>query len=33
VIGKPITKPPFDIGNPVAAAKMIAEEIEKGGSP
>lgn len=33
VIGRPITKPPFDIGNSIAAAKMIAEEIEKGGLP
>ena len=29
VIGRPITKPPSDIGNPVAAARMIANEIEK----
>lgn len=27
VIGRPITKPPTHIGNPVAAAKMIADEI------
>lgn len=29
VIGWPITKPPSDIGNPVAAAKMIADDIRK----
>ncbi len=27
VIGRPITKPPFEIGGPVEAAKKIAEEI------
>lgn len=27
VIGRPITKPPSDIGNSIAAAKMIAEDI------
>lgn len=31
VIGRPITKPPSDIGNPIAAAKMIAEDIRTGG--
>lgn len=31
VIGRPITKSPADIGNPIAAAKMIAEEIGIGG--
>ena len=33
VIGRPITTPPSDIGNAIAAAKMIADEIKKGGSP
>ncbi len=29
VIGRPITKPPMEIGSPVDAAKKIAEEIEQ----
>ena len=31
VVGRPITKPPSDIGNSIAAAKMIAEDIKAGG--
>jgi len=27
VIGRPITKPPLEIGGPVEAAKLIADEI------
>ena len=29
VIGRPITKPPVEIGGPVEAAKRIAEEISQ----
>lgn len=32
VIGRPITKPPSDIGNSIAAAKMITEDIRMGGA-